>query len=89
MFEYNPTRWRIILRLHPPIRLRIYSDMNEIRSIRQQLGLSQSAFAERMGVRQATVSRWETGEIAVPDRLVMAAQFLLQQNMAAESKSVA
>jgi len=33
-----------------------------IKTLRSRLGLSQSAFAKRMGVRQATVSDWETGK---------------------------
>jgi DNA-binding transcriptional regulator YiaG len=33
-----------------------------IQKLRNQLGMSQAAFAERMGVRQATISDWETGE---------------------------
>lgn len=33
-----------------------------IQKLRNQLGMSQAAFAERMGVRQATISDWETGK---------------------------
>jgi DNA-binding transcriptional regulator YiaG len=33
-----------------------------IQRLRTELGMSQAAFAERMGVRQATVSDWETGK---------------------------
>ena len=33
----------------------------ELRSRREALGLSQVAIAERLGVPQATISRWETG----------------------------
>jgi DNA-binding transcriptional regulator YiaG len=29
--------------------------------MRERLGYTQSEFADRMGVRQGTVSRWETG----------------------------
>ncbi|MGC2854986.1 helix-turn-helix domain-containing protein [Novispirillum sp. DQ9] len=32
-----------------------------IRSVREMLGLTQQAFAERLAVSQATVSRWESG----------------------------
>jgi transcriptional regulator with XRE-family HTH domain len=35
---------------------------DEIRQWRETRGLSQSDLAERLGVRQATVSRWENGE---------------------------
>lgn len=34
----------------------------ELRAAREALGLSQRALAERLGVPQATVSRWETGQ---------------------------
>lgn len=33
----------------------------EIIALRRTLGLSQAAFAARLGVRQQTVSEWETG----------------------------
>ncbi len=32
-----------------------------VASLRRRLRLSQAAFAERLGVRQQTVSEWETG----------------------------
>jgi DNA-binding transcriptional regulator YiaG len=32
----------------------------DIKELRQQLGLTQAEFAERLGVNQATISRWET-----------------------------
>jgi DNA-binding transcriptional regulator YiaG len=33
----------------------------EVAALRKRLGLSQAAFAEEIGVRQQTVSEWETG----------------------------
>jgi DNA-binding transcriptional regulator YiaG len=36
----------------------------EIAGLRARLRLSQAAFAERLGVRQQTVSEWETGRYA-------------------------
>jgi DNA-binding transcriptional regulator YiaG len=33
----------------------------EIRALRQRLGLSQMAFAVRLGITPETVSRWENG----------------------------
>ena len=35
-----------------------------IRKLRERSGLSQAAFARRLGVRQQTVSEWETGRYA-------------------------
>ena len=35
-----------------------------IRELRERSGLSQAAFASRLGVRQQTVSEWETGRYA-------------------------
>ncbi|MYA52178.1 MAG: helix-turn-helix domain-containing protein [Dehalococcoidia bacterium] len=35
-----------------------------VRSLRRRSGLSQAAFARRLGVRQQTVSEWETGRYA-------------------------
>jgi DNA-binding XRE family transcriptional regulator len=40
----------------------------QIKRVRTELGLSQKDFAERMGVRQATVSDWETGK-QTPSRM--------------------
>lgn len=36
-------------------------DSHRVRALRQRLGLSQAAFAQELGVRQQTVSEWETG----------------------------
>lgn len=35
---------------------------SDVARLRQQLGLSQAAFARELGVRQQTVSEWETGK---------------------------
>ena len=37
-------------------------DPGRVRSLRQLLGVSQAAFARELGVRQQTVSEWETGQ---------------------------
>lgn len=39
-------------------------DNVRIARLRARLGLSQAAFARRLGVRQQTVSEWETGRYA-------------------------
>lgn len=51
--------------------------MERIRDIRRQLGWSQARFAEAMGVKQNTVSRWETGALTVNQRTLLAAEALL------------
>lgn len=42
--------------------------MTTVRDVRAALGLSQRLFARRLGVRVATVNRWERG-LAEPSRL--------------------
>lgn len=37
---------------------------DEIKATRERLGETQEAFAKRLGIRQATLSRWETEENA-------------------------
>ena len=37
-------------------------DAGRVRALRRHLGLSQNALAEELGVRQQTVSEWETGQ---------------------------
>jgi transcriptional regulator with XRE-family HTH domain len=37
----------------------------EVRRVRKQLGLTQRAFAARVGVNPNTVARWERGELTV------------------------
>src|SRR5579883_989316 len=39
-------------------------DAAGVRALRLQLGLSQQQFADELGVRQQTVSEWETGRYA-------------------------
>jgi|GEM_PF-1507606 len=51
--------------------------MKDIRSIRKHLGLTQSEFAERLGLNQSTVSRLETGELTTDKRTMLAAHALL------------
>lgn len=40
----------------------------DFRTIRQAMGLKQQELAALMGVTQATVSRWETGELEIDMR---------------------
>ena len=48
----------------------------ELRAWREARGLSQSAFARMVGVRQPTVSRWETGQLQPPRFLALALERL-------------
>ena len=40
---------------------------SQLRAIRQELGLTQAALAEAIGVRPNTVARWERGEIGISE----------------------
>lgn len=46
--------------------------MTEIQTIRNRLGLSQTEMAERLGLHQSTISRFERGEL-IPDKRTMIA----------------
>ena len=43
---------------------------NQIRNLRQRLGLTQEEFAHRLGVTLCTVNRWENNK-SVPSRLAL------------------
>lgn len=51
--------------------------MEDIRAIRSQLRLTQIEFADHLGLHQSTISRFETGELEVDKRTLLAAQALL------------
>ena len=48
----------------------------EIKAWREERGLSQREMADVLGVRQATVSRWESGERVPPPYLRLALEML-------------
>lgn len=53
--------------------------MTYIREARKQLGLSQLDLAKKLGVTQSTVSRFETGDLAVDERTKLAVEALLMK----------
>ena len=55
----------------------IKGSAERIRQIREELRLSQEAFAEYLGVARNSVVRWETGKLIPPKLAVMAAEYLL------------
>lgn len=60
---------------------------DEFKRIRLSMGLNQQELADLLGVRQATVSRWEAG-IPVPDKRTMIALRTLQAaNPCGEAKA--
>jgi transcriptional regulator with XRE-family HTH domain len=46
--------------------------MTDVRAVRRQLGLSQGQLAEKLGLNQSTISRFETGELPVDERTALA-----------------
>jgi transcriptional regulator with XRE-family HTH domain len=53
--------------------------MQDIQSIRKALGLSQSEMADRLGLHQTTISRFERGDLPTDKRTLLAAELLLSQ----------
>jgi transcriptional regulator with XRE-family HTH domain len=49
----------------------------DIRATRRQLGLSQAELAERLGLHQATISRFESGRLTLDERTVLAIDALV------------
>ena len=46
----------------------------ELKAIRESLGLSQAALAEKLGVNANTVARWERNEVPIRERMALAAR---------------
>lgn len=51
--------------------------MSDIREIRKQLCLTQAELADRLGLHQATISRFETGGLPVDRRTRLALDALI------------
>lgn len=56
--------------------------MNECKKARRSLGLTQVEMAFRLGVNQSTISKWESGDLRLRPRDVMALQHLSQPERA-------
>jgi len=50
--------------------------MTEMLQIRNKLGLSQAELAERLGLHQSTISRFERGELEADKRTILAVRAL-------------
>lgn len=51
--------------------------MSDLASIRTALNLTQAELAERLGVHQSTISRFESGDLPTDPRTLLAAKALL------------
>ena len=51
----------------------------QLRRIRKQLGLTQVALAERIGVTSTSVARWERSEIGISEPVARLVKLLAQQ----------
>lgn len=56
----------------------------ELKRIRRQLGLTQQALAERLGVDRTTVARWETGARGIAEPIARLVQRIRAEAKAAE-----
>lgn len=55
----------------------------DVRKLRDRLGLTQAAFAERCGVSRVTVARWEAGLMGIGPAATKLLEFLAAQTPAA------
>lgn len=53
--------------------------MDNLLSIREALGLTQAEMAEKLGLTQSSISRFERGDLTLDKRTLLAAQALLAQ----------
>jgi len=56
--------------------------MENLRDIRRQLGLTQIELGERLGLDQSTISRFESGALAMDKRTTLAVDALLSKHVA-------
>ena len=60
----------------------------EVVGLRYRLGLSQAEFSKRLGVRQQTVSDWETGQHTPKGASVRMLSMLAEQSAAYRTKPI-
>lgn len=51
-------------------------DGNELKQIRENLGLSQAEFADKVGVERNTVWRWENDKLPISKTVELAVKYL-------------
>jgi DNA-binding XRE family transcriptional regulator len=56
--------------------------MDNLRDIRRQLGLTQIEMGEKLGLDQSTISRFESGALAIDKRTSLAVQALVTAHVA-------
>lgn len=59
--------------------------MSDIREIRRDLGLTQAELASKLGLHQATISRFETGDMPVDERTRLALEALASRGAARQA----
>lgn len=59
---------------------------DELKRLREQIGLSQPEFAAELGVHPMTVSRWERGERGIPEPVARLAERLARERKQRDRK---
>jgi len=61
---------------------------DELKKRREMLGLTQIAFAERIGVTSTTISRYETGLVPIPQGMALMLEALEKRHIDAMQKTI-
>jgi transcriptional regulator with XRE-family HTH domain len=61
--------------------------MDDIRSIRQQLGVTQMELADLLGLHQSTISRFEKGSLPLDERTRLALEALVARSKAESAEA--
>jgi transcriptional regulator with XRE-family HTH domain len=59
---------------------------DELKAIREQLGLTQEDLGKRLGVRKNTVWRWECGQRGIPETVARLVGYLEKEVRAEKGK---